>query len=302
MAAAPLADTRIGILGRGGAGKSTLTILLARGLLQAGYRPVILDADSTNLGLPQALGMGSVPKALVDHFGGMVFSGGAVTCPVDDPTSLPGSELELATLPRQFLGVAAGGIRMLVAGKMGELGPGAGCDGPIAKIARDLRIREPEGGSVLLIDFKAGFEDPARGVLTGLDWALVVVDPSTAGLYMAVHLQRMVRKIADGTPPATAHLDDPGLAALAIRQFRESRLRGVHAVLNKIPDHATEAFLRAKLGDLGGPPILGSVPADPRVELQWLRGEIVGTEVLEEKARALALALDAAVVPHLAPA
>ena len=48
---------------------------------------------------------------------------------------------------------------------------------------------------VTLVDFKAGFEDSARGVLTGLDWAVVVVDPTTASLHMAVHLKRMVRKI-----------------------------------------------------------------------------------------------------------
>jgi hypothetical protein len=44
---------------------------------------------------------------------------------------------------------------------MGELGPGAGCDGPIAKVARDVRVRDGEGTPPVLVDFKAGFEDSA---------------------------------------------------------------------------------------------------------------------------------------------
>ena len=51
---------------------------------------MILDADSTNLGMPGALGLTSEPEPLLDLFGGMAFSGGRVTCPVDDPTPLPG--------------------------------------------------------------------------------------------------------------------------------------------------------------------------------------------------------------------
>ncbi|MGW8266593.1 MAG: P-loop NTPase, partial [Longimicrobiales bacterium] len=231
----PLSGKRLGVFGKGGAGKSTVTVLLARGLAKMGYRPVVLDADSTNIGITRALGAGDGPRGLIDHFGGLVFSGGAVTCPVDDPTPIAGAELDLDRLPTRFLGRGAQGIRVLVGGKMGDLGPGAGCDGPIAKIARDVRVRGRDPNPLLLLDFKAGFEDSARGVLTGLDWAVVVVDPTTASLHMAIHMKRMVRKIQEGVPPATAHLSDPHLAELARRQFKESRIQGVVAILNRVP-------------------------------------------------------------------
>ena len=171
---APLSGMRLGLFGKGGAGKSTVTVLLARSLAHMGYRPVVLDADSTNIGITRALGAGDGPQTLIDHFGGLVFSGGAVTCPVDDPTPLAGAELDLDRLPTRFLGHTPLGIRVLVGGKMGDLGPGAGCDGPIAKVARDVRVRSDDDNPLLLVDFKAGFEDSARGVLTGLDWAVVV--------------------------------------------------------------------------------------------------------------------------------
>jgi len=191
-----LTGTRIGVFGKGGAGKSTFVAILAQTLQQQGYDVCVIDADSTNYGLPQALGMDSPPKSLLDLYGGMVFSGGKVTCPVDDPTPLLNAEVDdptpllnaevyLGELPRQYYVQNDAGITLLTAGKIGDRGPGAGCDGPIAKISRDLIVHKEDSESVTLIDFKAGFEDTARGVLTKLDYAIVVVDPTTASVEIA---------------------------------------------------------------------------------------------------------------------
>jgi CO dehydrogenase nickel-insertion accessory protein CooC1 len=61
-------------------------VLLARALVRAGYTVCIVDADSTNMGLNKALGITKSPASLIEYFGGMIFGGGLVTCPVDDPT------------------------------------------------------------------------------------------------------------------------------------------------------------------------------------------------------------------------
>jgi CO dehydrogenase nickel-insertion accessory protein CooC1 len=60
----PLDGKRIGIVGKGGAGKSTVTVLIAGVLRRRGYGVCILDADSTNVGLHQALGLSSPPASL----------------------------------------------------------------------------------------------------------------------------------------------------------------------------------------------------------------------------------------------
>jgi len=135
------------------------------------------------------------------------------------------------------------GIYLIVGGKIAEKGPGAGCDGPISKIARDLRIKGGEDHTLTLIDFKAGFEDSARGVLTSLDWAIEIVDPTTAAMQMAVSLKDMVKQIRAGQPPATRHLD-VALAELAKRIFKQARIRGVLVVLNRITDEEVESYGR----------------------------------------------------------
>lgn len=288
----PLSGIRLGLFGKGGAGKSTVTVLLARGLANRGYTPVVLDADSTNVGLSRALGVQREPHPLMEHFGGFAFMGGAVTCPVDDPTPLPNAQLDLDDLPEEFQSRTNGKIRFLVGGKLGHLGPGAGCDGPVAKIARDVRVRDSSGNSVFLADFKAGFEDSARGVILGLDWALVVVDPTTASLQMAIHFDQMVRKLRRGALPATAHLEDQALVEEARRQFRASRVQGVAAILNRIPDTDTEAFVRERLHKMGGPRVLGALPEDRDIQRQWLRGDEVRSEDLEESVGSMTLALE----------
>jgi Mrp family chromosome partitioning ATPase len=61
---------------------STCTVLLAKAPAEARYAACVLDADSTNEGLPRALGADHAPDSLLDWLGGTVFSGGPVTCPV----------------------------------------------------------------------------------------------------------------------------------------------------------------------------------------------------------------------------
>ncbi|MGD8620826.1 MAG: P-loop NTPase [Anaerolineales bacterium] len=278
----PLVRKRFGIVGKGGAGKTTVTIFLARALRQAGYDVCLLDADSTNIGIHHALGIERVPASLIDYFGGMVFSGGKVTCPVDDPLPLPNPALDLDRLPAEFHSQSPEGIHLLIAGKIGDLGPGAGCDGPINKIARDVVIDAQEGDPVLLIDFKAGFEDSARGAITGLDWVLTVVDPTHASIQMALHMKQMVAKIKAGVPPATEHLEDPMLVELAQTLFRESNVKDVFAIINRVPDTETEAYLRSALNS-ENIQTLGCFPHNPAMTKAWLRGELVESSELMAK-------------------
>jgi CO dehydrogenase nickel-insertion accessory protein CooC1 len=266
-----LAAKRIGIFGKGGAGKSTLIALLANALRKRGYQVCVLDADSTNLGLPQALGVIDPPQTLLEYYGGMIFSGGKVTCPVDDPTPLEGAEIIIAELPKEYYARNKDGILLLSAGKIGGQGLEVGCDGPIAKIARDVVIVTEEQ-SITLIDFKAGFEDTARGVMTNLDWAIVVVDPTLVSIAIAANLREMVTQIQQDFLPATAHLESPEMVALANRIFTDARIEAVFVVLNKVPTPEVETYLRDQLANHALEPI-GVIYEDASIPLAWLKGQ-----------------------------
>jgi len=268
----PLAGTRIGLFGKGGSGKSTCSVLLAGALQARGYDICLLDADSTNVGTHRALGIDTPPDPLIEYFGGTVFRGGTVTCPVDDPRPIENARVTIDSLPARYRRESPSGITYLVAGKIGHEGPGAGCDGPIAKVARDLVITDSGAGAgVTLIDFKAGFEDTARGAITRLDWALVIIDPTVAAVQIAVDLKETVSLIHGGALPATHHLENNDLVAQANAFYETSTLRGVLCVLNRVDDTGTEEYLTRRLRESGIAPI-GVLHSNAEIARTWLTG------------------------------
>ncbi len=287
----PLAGQRIGLFGRGGSGKSTCTVLLAKALAKAGYAVCVVDADSTNEGLPLALGADKTPESLLDWFGGTVFSGGPVGCPVDSPAPLAGARVAPGQLPAKYYGQTPEGIRVFLAGKIGPLGPGAGCDGPMTKIARDF-VFAPEGEApVTLVDFKAGVEDASRGVITSLDWVVVVMDPSHAGLRAAVTMKTLLDQMHGGFVPATRHLKSPELVALTLRNYREARTQGALYVLNKVPDPDTEHFLWQRLlaEEIN---VVASIHDDSPLRQAWLEGKPLRSAHGEAEAAKIVRALE----------
>ncbi|MGD8752013.1 MAG: P-loop NTPase [Anaerolineales bacterium] len=287
-----LAGKRVGVFGKGGAGKSTTIVLLAMLLREHGYEVCVLDADSTNLGLPQALGIEHPPLPLMDYFGGMIFSGGLVTCPVDDPMPLPRCEVSLDDLPRKYYAQNQAGITLLTAGKIGEQGPGAGCDGPVSKIARDLKIKKDGESPVTLVDFKAGFEDTARGAITSLDWAIVLIDPTLAAVEMAVNMRDTIDQIKSGGLPATKHLENPILVAMANQMFSKARIKGALFVLNKIRDKEMARYLEEKLAERGIDPI-GTIHEYPAISIAWLKGTPLAIPEVREEVHRIVKELEA---------
>lgn len=267
----PLRGQRIGLFGRGGSGKSTTTVFLARALAEAGYPVCVLAADSTNEGLAGALGADRTPDSLLEWLGGTVFSGGPVTCPVDDPVPLSGARVNLDKLPNRFFSRASDGSLFFEAGKIGPLGPGAGCDGPMTKIARDFTLETDALEPVTLVDFKAGIEDASRGVITSLDWVVCVIDPTLAGVRAAVTMRTLLEQMHEGRRPATRHLQTPELVRLTEDAYRNARTRGAVYVLNKVPDAETEHQLWQLLVQEGIQPV-ASITDDPELRRAWLEG------------------------------
>ena len=166
----------------------------------------------------------------------------------------------------------------MIAGKMGRDGPGSGCDGPISKIVRDLRIVDGDRPFLTLIDFKAGLEDVARGVIVGLDQLVVIVDPTSASVQLAADMAASVRLLRSGIRPATRHLDRPDLVDIADRNFARARTSDCFVLLNRISGPRVERKLRKRLGEVGIEPV-GSIPTEPRIAEAWLDGAPVSVSM-----------------------
>jgi hypothetical protein len=68
----------------------------------------------------------------------------------------------------------------------------------------------------------------------------------------------------------------------------------VVAVLNRVADPTTEAYLRVGLAD-ASVPVAGCFGADHSIEAQWLRGRRVGSDGLAHDASALVRDLESIV-------
>lgn len=236
-------NKRIGILGKGGSGKSTVTVLLANALRKNGYTVCVVDADSTNFGLHKVLGLANEPKSLIDYFGGDMFSGGPINCPINDPLAISNATIDLDTISEEYYSYNGNGIFYIELGKMVNKGPGVGCDGPISKIARDLIIQREDSQIVTLIDVKAGLEDSARGVLTKMDWIVTVVDPTIASFEIAKDLNNIILQIKAGDLPPMAHIKSAKHIEEIKRMYTKSKIKGSFVVLSKIKDRTTERFV-----------------------------------------------------------
>lgn len=287
----PLAGQRIGLFGRGGSGKSTTTVFLARALTAAGYGVSVIDADSTNEGLAKAMGAERDPDSLLEWLGGTVFSGGTVACPVEDPAPLPGARVQLRDLPDRFRSSTPDGAFVFQAGKIGPLGPGAGCDGPMTKIARDFSLETEGARPVTLVDFKAGVEDASRGVITALDWLVVVIDPSYAGVRAAITMQSLVDQMRAGHTPATKHFRSAEFVNLTLEAYRHPQTKGMVYVLNKVPDVETEHQIWQFLVQ-AGIHAAASIPDDPQLRHAWLNGVPLASSTAQAEAAKVVKSLE----------
>ncbi len=189
---------KICVTGKGGCGKSMVSVLLSRVLAARGYRVLLVDADESNLGLQRLLGIKNEPRPLLEYLGGkpalqkkMI---DAFRKTEDEPKMviLPQASISLSDLPSDYM-ASVDGIRLLKIGKIEHSMEGCAC--PMGALARDfldkLVLNEKE---VVITDHEAGLEHFGRGVERGVDIVLIVVDPS----YESVLLAEKISSLSKG--------------------------------------------------------------------------------------------------------
>lgn len=180
---------KIMVCGKGGAGKSSITVLAARALSKD-HKVYVIDSDESNTLLPNILDA-EPPKAIVEYLGGKgtIFEKGEVN--ITKALAKAGKGIRLDELPSEYSSSSPEGIRLLTIGKVREFGEGCAC--PFNFLLRTLlKNLNLINGEVVLVDTDAGIEHLGRGVEEGCDAVLAVADPTAESLELAKILEEHV--------------------------------------------------------------------------------------------------------------
>ena len=188
---------KILICGKGGSGKSTVSVLVARPLKHIGYNILLVDADESNFGLHRLLGIPQ-PLLLMDSFGGKkgFREKTANTFPKGGAAGLFNGHFikngRISDIPKDCIS-GSDGIALLAVGKIHDFGEGCACH--IGSLSRmflsNLEIGEKDA---VVIDTEAGIEHFGRRIDAECDVILDVVDPSFESFLLAKKIQEMGQK------------------------------------------------------------------------------------------------------------
>jgi len=155
---------RLGIVGKGGVGKTTVAGLVARAYVERGQRFVAIDTDSNpNLGLSLGLTLAETEDVPVLPRSIIVGTGGSTTA---DP------------LIAEYGRDTPAGPTLLSAIRVAEAGAGCTCGGHAT--VRGMLADALSDVDVVLVDMEAGLEHLSRsgGTLAYADVLLVVYEPT----------------------------------------------------------------------------------------------------------------------------
>jgi CO dehydrogenase maturation factor len=190
---------RLGLVGKGGSGKTTLASLMARWLTREGAPVLAIDAD-INQHLGVALGLTEREAAGLPSMGADLplikdYLRGANprirSAEVMTKTTPPGRGSRLVRVGEENplydrLAREAGGVRLLVTGPFTEEDLGVACYHSkvgAAELLLNHLIDEP--GEYVVVDMTAGADSFASGMFTRFDLTLMVVEPTlrSVGVY-----------------------------------------------------------------------------------------------------------------------
>jgi CO dehydrogenase maturation factor len=180
---------KLGIVGKGGVGKTTLSALLAEAFARRGHRVVAIDTDSNpNLGLSLGLSPEETEAAPTLPRSVLVGTRGDLT--VDDVLD--------------DYGVATpSGVILLSALRVEHAGGGCTCGGH-ATVRSLLSEALEDRTDVTVVDMEAGLEHLSRsgGTLAHADVLLVVMEPSRKAVLTAARTQALAEEL--GIPAVLA--------------------------------------------------------------------------------------------------
>ncbi len=180
---------KIVVCGKGGSGKSVLTVLLSRIFPDKGYQVLIIDSDESNLGLARMLGILPPGKSLLEYLGGKKEVGRKLRNALANKEeskiemTMFSGDVNLDLIDPDCI-VKDGNISLVQIGKILHAHEGCAC--PMGVIAREfLNKLSPGEKDMVIVDTEAGIEHFGRGLESGADVVLIVIDASYESVLLA---------------------------------------------------------------------------------------------------------------------
>ncbi|RLI37567.1 ATP-binding protein [Candidatus Bathyarchaeota archaeon] len=185
---------KVMVCGKGGVGKTALTILMAR-ILSERLKVYIVDSDESNMLLPTLMGVPQ-PRALVEYIGGKRDEEEFERLRFDIAKALARARegIRIDLLPEEYFSRSEEGITLTVIGKVRKYGEGCACPFNIlTKILLENLALKP--GEIVLVDTDAGIEHIGRGIEEACDGIIAIVDPTVESLELAILLREVALKL-----------------------------------------------------------------------------------------------------------
>jgi CO dehydrogenase maturation factor len=173
---------KLGVVGKGGVGKTTVAGLVARAYRERGREVIAIDTDSNpNLGMSLGLTLAETDAVPVLPRAVIVGAGGDRTA---------------AELISEYGVDTPAGVTLLSAIRVAEAGAGCTCSGH-ATVRTLLGEVMTELADITLVDMEAGLEHLSRsgGTLAYADALLVVMEPSRKSVLTAVRTKALAAEL-----------------------------------------------------------------------------------------------------------
>lgn len=191
----PEAGFRVLITGKGGAGKTTTTSLLARLLSRKGYKLLAVDEDP-QINLPYALG---IPPDEADRIIPLTKNLDYVE---EKTGARPGSgwgmmlrlNPNVEDVVERFGVEGPDGINLLVMGTVVQAAAGCLCpeNALLDSVVKYINLRE---GEIILMDTQAGVEHFGRALAQGFRQAVVITDATFNAMQVAIHSAQLANQL-----------------------------------------------------------------------------------------------------------
>jgi CO dehydrogenase maturation factor len=199
---------RVALAGKGGAGKTTLSALMARLAAASGHTTVALDADA-NPNLASALGVSPEAAAALRPLPATM---------VSRRLDGPGLTAPLETVLEHHSARGPDGVRLMLMGAPGHADEGCMCSAhaAVSALLEDLG-RPPD--RFVVVDMEASPEHLSRGTIRHVDTAVLVAEPYYRSLETVRRMGALVAELGVPSVGVVANKVRSAQDAAAVAEF-----------------------------------------------------------------------------------